>query len=174
MNWLDSANLHAFRLNRSLNFVLRSDFSMADQEEEDLRMALRMSMQQWPPEPKRSKPRESGGAPTGSPDDSPEAKSRRLQRELMAAAAEKRLMMSAKPASPARRNVAFPKEEEGVGGLAGDDGRKEVSCGVELSDADSNQLFSMVFGNGVSKGILAQWCNQGIRYSFFFLFYMLE
>nr|CAN68236.1 hypothetical protein VITISV_014959 [Vitis vinifera] len=136
---------------------------MADQEEEDLRMALRMSMQQWPPEPKRSKPRESGGAPTGSPDDSPEAKSRRLQRELMAAAAEKRLMMSGKPASPARRNVAFPKEEkDGVAGGAGGDGRKEVSCGMELSDADVNQLFSMVFGNDVSKGILAQWCNQGI------------
>lgn len=129
-------------------------------------MALRMSMQQWPPEPKRSKPRESGGAPTGSPDDSPEAKSRRLQRELMAAAAEKRLMMSGKPASPARRNVAFPKEEkDGVAGGAGGDGRKEVSCGMELSDADVNQLFSMVFGNDVSKGILAQWCNQGIRFS---------
>ena len=129
-------------------------------------MALRMSMQQWPPEPKRSKPRESGGAPTGAPDDSPEAKSRRLQRELMAAAAEKRLMMSGKPASPARRNVAFPKEEkDGVAGGAGGDGRKEVSCGMELSDADVNQLFSMVFGNDVSKGILAQWCNQGIRFS---------
>jgi hypothetical protein len=25
-------------------------------------------------------------------------------------------------------------------------------------------LFSMVFGSGVSKDILAQWSNQGIRY----------
>lgn len=130
-------------------------------------MALRMSMQQWPPEPKRSMPRESGGAPTGSPDDSPEAKSRRLQRELMAAAAEKRLMMSGKAESPARRNVAFTKEEKSVGAEdEGGDVRKEVSCGMELSDVDANQLFSMIFGNGVSEGILARWCNQGIRYSF--------
>ena len=169
LNWPDSAILDAIRLNSEPSFGSSIWFLMADQEEEDLRMALRMSMQQWPPEPKRSMPRESGGAPMGSPDDSPEAKSRRLQRELRAAAAEKRLMMSGKVVSPARRNVAFSKEEKGgAAGGGGGDGRKVVTCGMELSDADANQLFSMVFGNGVSEGILARWCNQGIRYFSFY------
>ncbi|GMY14015.1 hypothetical protein FCV25MIE_09254 [Fagus crenata] len=63
--------------------------SMADQEE-DLRMAMRMSMQPSPLEPKRSKPRDAPArAPDVSPDESPDSKSGRLQRELMATAAEK-------------------------------------------------------------------------------------
>jgi hypothetical protein len=33
-----------------------------------------------------------------------------------------------------------------------------------LSVEESDQLFSIVFGNEVSKSVLAQWTNQGIRY----------
>ncbi|KAL3592549.1 hypothetical protein D5086_011189 [Populus alba] len=111
---------------------------MADQEEEDLRMALRMSMQNSPPEPKRSKPRDAG-APVASPEDL-----RRMKRELMAAAAEKRLLETRVDSpSPSQRGVR----------------------GKELSSEEANELFSMVFGSCVSNDILAQWSNQGIRFS---------
>lgn len=134
---------------------------MADQEEEDFQMALRMSMQHSPPEPKRSKPRDAAisGVVSGSPEESPEAKSRRLQRELMAAAAEKRMMAAKSASSPLVK-----------GGKSGEVGRKEVSClesgnlSKELSLEEANQLFFMVFGNEVSNSVLAQWSNQGIRY----------
>ncbi|KDP43000.1 hypothetical protein JCGZ_25186 [Jatropha curcas] len=131
---------------------------MADQEEEDLRMALRMSMQNSPPEPKRSKPRDAIGAPVASPEDS-----RRRQRELMAAAAEKRLAEN-KIASPSKatdrgpsKSVEFAKKK--------DFGSRESNLGKELSIEEANQLFTMVFGSVVSKDILAQWSNQGIRFS---------
>lgn len=142
---------------------------MADQqEEEDLRMALRMSMQHTPPEPKRSKPRDGAGACVGataisSPEESPEAKSRRLQRELMASAAEKRMLAtkSASSASPIKVShdsaVSVSKEKELVA--------VEGNSGKELSLEDANQLLFMVFGSEVSKDILAQWTNQGIRFS---------
>ena len=130
---------------------------MADQqEEEDLRMALRMSMQNSPPEPKRSKPREAANSAT-----TPE-ESRRLQRELMASAAEKRMVVVAKSIP----DSSYPSKSE----RGGDLGRKEmeikakeVNLGNELSEEEAYQLFSMVFGSGVSKDILAQWSNQGIR-----------
>ncbi|XP_028757233.1 ubiquitin carboxyl-terminal hydrolase MINDY-3 [Neltuma alba] len=135
---------------------------MADQEEEDFQMAIRMSMQPSPPEPKRSKPRDAAisGVVSGSPEESPEAKSRRLQRELMAAAAEKRMMAAKSVSSPIVK-----------GGKSGEGGRKEESYLVsgnlskELSQEESIQLFFMVFGNEVSKSVLAQWSNQGIRFS---------
>lgn len=138
---------------------------MADQEEDDLRMALRMSMQHSPPEPKRSKPRDApAGSPAGSPQESPESKSRRLQRELMAAAAEKR-MLAARPTTAAAglgsgsaSKVEKKAEELGVEGSGSGSGK-------ELSEEDAQQLFSMVFGSEVSKDILAQWTNQGIRFS---------
>ncbi|WCJ43372.1 Ubiquitin carboxyl-terminal hydrolase MINDY-3 [Euphorbia peplus] len=130
---------------------------MADQEEEDLRMALRMSMQNSPPEPKRSKPRDAPAAP-GPPEDS-----RRLQRELMAAAAEKRLL-ACKVDSPCKpvdkspvKTADFDKKKEFCA--------KEGTLGKALSNEEANQLFSMVFGSVVSKDILAQWSNQGIRFS---------
>uniref|UniRef100_A0A2P2JQM8 Uncharacterized protein MANES_18G091200 n=1 Tax=Rhizophora mucronata TaxID=61149 RepID=A0A2P2JQM8_RHIMU len=135
---------------------------MADQEEEDLRMALRMSMQNSPPEPKRSKPRETAAAPeVVSPEDS-----RRLQREVMAAAAEKRIL-AAKIASPSKptdthgspnKIADFSKKQRELGA-------QERNLGLKLSSDEANQLFSMVFGSGVSKDILAQWSNQGIRFS---------
>ncbi|XP_065880911.1 uncharacterized protein [Euphorbia lathyris] len=131
---------------------------MADQEEEDLRMALRMSMQNSPPEPKRSKPRDSVGAPMVSPEDS-----RRLQRELMAAAAEKRLH-AFKVASPSKPIDKSPGKTADFG-REKDIGAKEGTLGKALSNEEANQLFSMVFGGVVSKDILAQWSNQGIRFS---------
>ncbi|PQP97945.1 protein FAM188A isoform X2 [Prunus yedoensis var. nudiflora] len=143
---------------------------MADHEE-DLRTALRMSMQNSPPEPKRSKPRDGpAGAPTGLPEESSEVKTRRLQRELMATAAEKR-MLDAKKASPSPSSVSGSAGSSGSG-LAAKVVRKdkelsleEVNLGKGLSEEDAKQLFSMVFGAEVTKGILAQWSNQGIRFS---------
>ncbi|MBA0808467.1 hypothetical protein Gohar_024206 [Gossypium harknessii] len=134
---------------------------MADQqEEEDLKMALRMSMQNSPPEPKRSKPRDTAILPaTTTPEDS-----RQLQRELMAAAAEKRMLAAAKAAPPSssqsknERSGDFEMKEA-------EKKAKEVNLGNELSDKEAHQLFAMVFGTGVSKDILAQWSNQGIRFS---------
>nr|KJB59413.1 hypothetical protein B456_009G253500 [Gossypium raimondii] len=134
---------------------------MADQqEEEDLRMALRMSMQNSPPEPKRSKPRDTAILPAAT---TPE-ESRQLQRELMAAAAEKRVLAAAKAAPPSssqsknERSGDFEMKEA-------EKKAKEVNLGNELSDKEAHQLFAMVFGTGVSKDILAQWSNQGIRFS---------
>ncbi|KAG4147775.1 hypothetical protein ERO13_D05G244400v2 [Gossypium hirsutum] len=134
---------------------------MADQqEEEDLRMALRMSMQNSPPEPKRSKPRDTAMLPAAK---TPE-ESRQLQRELMAAAAEKRMLAAAKAAPPSssqsknERSGDFEMKEA-------EKKAKEVNLGNELSDKEAHQLFAMVFGTGVSKDILAQWSNQGIRFS---------
>ncbi|KAL2324626.1 hypothetical protein Fmac_023684 [Flemingia macrophylla] len=137
-------------------------------EEEDLQMAIRMSMT---PEPKRSKPRDAvAGAVSGSPKESPESKTRR--RELMAAAAEKRMAaavrLSPSKSPPARLSPSTPPPAMKGGEL----GRrveepllKGVNSSKELSPDVANQLFSMVFGTEVSKGILAQWSNQGIRFS---------
>ncbi|XVF39090.1 hypothetical protein PTKIN_Ptkin01aG0007400 [Pterospermum kingtungense] len=133
---------------------------MADQqEEEDLKMALRMSMQNSPPEPKRSKPREPANSATTTPEDS-----RRLQRELMAAAAEKRMLAAAKsvpassPASKSEKGGDLARKEIEIKA-------KKVNLGNELSEEEAHQLFFMVFGSLVSKDILAQWSNQGIRFS---------
>ncbi|KAG7594189.1 Ubiquitin interacting motif [Arabidopsis thaliana x Arabidopsis arenosa] len=139
---------------------------MADhQEDEDLKLALKMSMQYNPPEPKRSKPiEEETGSGSQSGGESPEAKSRRLQRELMAAAAEKRMVLFPTSPSPVNKARVLPirvvgdKDDEVVKSVGSD-------LGKELSVEESDQLFSMVFGNEVSKSVLAQWTNQGIRFS---------
>jgi len=55
------------------------------------------------------------------------------------------------------KSKPLPQRE---GGAGVDDGR----TGRGLSSEEACQLFSMVFGSDVSKGILAQWSNQGIRY----------
>ncbi|KAG4148212.1 hypothetical protein ERO13_D05G272200v2 [Gossypium hirsutum] len=133
---------------------------MADQqEEEDLRMALRMSMQNSPPEPKRSKPREAANLATTTPEES-----RRLQRELMAAAAEKRMLATGKSV-PASGSPLKSDSGGDIGTKEMEIKAKEVKLGNELSEKEAYQLFFMVFGNGVSKDILAQWSNQGIRFS---------
>ncbi|GAB2212931.1 hypothetical protein Drorol1_Dr00020937 [Drosera rotundifolia] len=148
---------------------------MADQEDEDLQMALRMSMQSSPsspppPEPKRSKPREFFSSPSGKVEETEEARSRRVKREILAAAAEKRMMaarlgsaeaVSSPPkcaGSEAVKSVAVVRNEERVE-------RKGGGGGGELSEDEANKLFTMVFGGSLSKEILAQWSNQGIRFS---------
>ncbi|OWM90759.1 hypothetical protein CDL15_Pgr020722 [Punica granatum] len=134
-------------------------------------MALRMSMQHSPPEPKRSRPRDEAGASAPSPEES-----RRMQRELMAAAAEKRMLAlqsatgaaappppaSALAAPPAAASSApqAPKDDKSTGFVKTEKGMER-----ELSSEEAYELFSMVFGHDVSKGILAQWSNQGIRFS---------
>ncbi|CAI8604353.1 unnamed protein product [Vicia faba] len=135
---------------------------MADRgEDEDLEMAIRMSMT---PEPKRNKPRdEVAGVVSGLPEDSPESKTRR--RELMAAAAEKRMatVVRVSPLSPVG-NKELKKGGEVVRRVDELPLRDQSLC-KELSAEEANKLFVMVFGSQVSKDILAQWCNQGIRFS---------
>lgn len=154
---------------------------MADQEDDDLKMALRMSLQSDSPEPKRSKPGEN--AVGGEEEESPEVRNRRKQRELMAAAAEKRMMAakhaaaSASPAATvfgtAEKGGAIAAKQEKPGGsstgldMALNLGKledKSVNLGKELSVAEAEQLFSLVFGSEVTKEVLRQWSNQGIRY----------
>ncbi|CAN4116491.1 unnamed protein product [Withania somnifera] len=158
---------------------------MADQEDEELKMALRMSMQKESPEHKRSKPgeevsggsRSSGGREEG---ESPEVKNRRLQRELMAAAAEKRMMGMAKNVvvvekknGGSGRVIVECKVDKSVNLVKGEDKNvnlvkgeeKNVNLGEDLSIEEANELFSMIFGCEVTKDILGQWTNQGIRFS---------
>lgn len=148
---------------------------MADQEDEELKMALRMSMQKESPEPKRSKPGEEVSG--GEEGESPDVKNRRLQRELMAAAAEKRMMAVAKNVVVEKsggsgsgvveckdKSVNLVKgEDKNVNLVKGEE--KNVNLVEELSNAEANQLFSMIFGCEVTKDILGQWTNQGIRFS---------
>lgn len=136
--------------------------SIADQEDEDLKMALRLSMQQnESPEPKRSKSKEDSGV-----EESSEAMNRRTQRELMAAAAEKRRATVGSVEIVKDVSIAgLGDEGEGEGMNLDENEEKSGNLGVELPVAEANQLFLMIFGEGVSKDVLAQWCNQGIRFS---------
>ncbi|KAL1533497.1 ubiquitin carboxyl-terminal hydrolase MINDY-3-like [Salvia divinorum] len=140
--------------------------SIADQEDEDLQMALRLSMQQHEsPEPKRSKSKEESGAEDLA-DESPEAKTRRRQRELMVAAAEKRMVASSSVEVVEDVDIEGPDDEAKGKGVSLDEGEaKNGDSGMELPLDEANQLFSMIFGGGVSKDVLTQWCNQGIRFS---------
>lgn len=139
-------------------------------------MALRMSMQHETPEPKRSKPGENKDT-VGEEVESQELKNRRMQRELMASAAEKRMMAARNAATASAVRVEKSGKEEKSSGAATEgsvtnQGKKIslVKCegkignsGIELSMAEAHQLFSMIFGGEVTKDILAQWSNQGIR-----------
>lgn len=144
---------------------------MADREDEELQMALRMSLQSSPPEAKRSKPRE--GA-----EESPEARNRRLQRELMASAAEKRIRATENKSPSLSPKVESPNKNVGPSGVpvsiteARRTVERKVRSGEALPPEVANELFSMVFGSGVSKGILAQWSNQGIRFGIAFYFFL--
>ncbi|KAH6824091.1 ubiquitin interaction motif-containing protein [Perilla frutescens var. hirtella] len=137
--------------------------SIADQEDEDLKMALRLSMQQHEsPEPKRSKSKEDSGI-----EESPEAKNRRTQRELMAAAAEKRMATVRSVEIVEDVDIATPDDEVSGKDLSLDEAEeaKIGNSAMELPVVEAEQLFLMIFGEGVSKDVLAQWCNQGIRFS---------
>ncbi|WVZ14451.1 hypothetical protein V8G54_012017 [Vigna mungo] len=111
------------------------------------------------PETKRSKPQDAAaGAVSESSKDSSESKIRR--RELMAAAAEKRIAtVKVLPSS------LLPGKKSGELGRRKELRLKSVNLSKELSVEEANQLFSMVFGNEVSKGILAQWSNRRIWFS---------
>ncbi|KAK1275594.1 hypothetical protein QJS04_geneDACA001771 [Acorus gramineus] len=145
-------------------------------------MALRMSLQPSPPEPKRSKLRE-GGLIAG---ESPEAKELRTQRELRAAAAERRMLSAAAKSALSSSGVRSPERmaDESVSMSTGSEERREVVpvvgkteavCDVmevrdvvveqELPPEVAEKLFYMVFGSNISKDILGQWSNQGIRFS---------
>lgn len=153
---------------------------MADHEDEELKMALRMSLQNESPEPKRSKPGEVSAG--GDEEESPAARNRRKQRELMAAAAEKRMMASkhaaASVAATGIENAENRGETAAVQEIPGGSSaglvkaltlekpeHENVNLGKELSAAEAEQLFSLIFGSTVSRDILGQWTNQGIRYS---------
>lgn len=166
---------------------------MADHDEDELQMALRMSLQQPAPEPKRSKPRENANANANanvntnanagdSSSEVSEATNRRLQRELLAAAAEKRMLAqtAAKAQNPAVSNPPpsqgfassdikekpFPAEKTLPPSQQVSKGKRTMDDeGQSLSSLESEQLYKMVFGNAVSKDILSQWCNQGFRFS---------
>ncbi|XP_077248646.1 ubiquitin interaction motif-containing protein isoform X2 [Tasmannia lanceolata] len=127
-------------------------------------MALRMSLQPSPPDAKRSKPRENAGISMENPEESPEVKNRRLRRELMAAAAEKRMQMVGSVVAKAEKSVSSSVIQKTEAVSSGEEGRN-VNFGEELSAAVANQLFTMVFGASVSRDILMQWSNQGIRFS---------
>eukprot|EP01018_Ginkgo_biloba_P011782 Gb_39285 [translate_table: standard] len=167
---------------------------MADHDDEELQMALRMSLQPAP-EPKRSKPRENAGVSSVSPvsGESAEARNKRLQRELHAAAAEKRMLASqivkASPRGerenagsnspqqagmqgflestkkPAAENRPLSSTQQIVGEKVYRGKRSADEESQALSIQDAEQLYKMVFGISVSKDILAQWCNQGFRFS---------
>ncbi|XP_047333131.1 ubiquitin carboxyl-terminal hydrolase MINDY-3-like [Impatiens glandulifera] len=147
---------------------------MADHEDDDFKMALKMSMQLETPEPKRSKPWENS-ASEGSPKEESEIMKRRVQRNLMAAAAEKRMMSAMNNAvqteKKVEKDVVFKQEEIGNSSdtqmqTVSDDCKNNcLDFGLQLSPDEANQLFSIVFGGDVTKGILAQWSNQGIRFS---------
>ncbi|GFP80192.1 protein fam188b [Phtheirospermum japonicum] len=171
---------------------------MADQEDEDMKTGLRQSTPQHEsPEPKRSKPWENSGVggEAAQPDESPEVRNRCVQREIMAAAAEKRMAAAAvknvltakdvkiaekRPAgievaaTPAAKSAESVKDVK-IRGLEGDRKGKganleNVEGGSGISDTslsvlEADELFLMIFGNMVSKDILAQWSNQGIRFS---------
>ncbi|CAI9754414.1 unnamed protein product [Fraxinus pennsylvanica] len=128
------------------------------------------------PEPKRSKSRDDYGGSGEVPEESPEMKNQRMRRELMASAAEKRM----EAAKNAAATVSAPKSAESMKEVkisgSGIEGKskslsletcqeKNGNSGAELSTADAHQLFSMIFGNEVSRNVLAQWSNQGIRFS---------
>ncbi|CAJ2666277.1 unnamed protein product [Trifolium pratense] len=129
---------------------------MTDLDDEELQMAIQMSMQCMqisPSEPKRSNPVETAAGEVVS--ELPEANNRRFQREKMAAAAEKRLMAGSESGSNVVKRENQEVEELEDGSIVSKD----------LSIEEVNELFVMVFGYEVSKGILEQWCNQGIRFS---------
>lgn len=140
------------------------------EEDEELQMALRMSLQSSPPEAKRSKP--GGFAGSASVDDeSAEERNRRIQRELMAAAAEKRMraMGKAKVGEEVERSR---KGDEATKKEGGGERKAPFELGEELSLSVVEELFGIIFGEEVTKDVLAQWCNQGIRSDFLVPFFI--
>uniref|UniRef100_A0A0D6QZU1 ubiquitinyl hydrolase 1 n=1 Tax=Araucaria cunninghamii TaxID=56994 RepID=A0A0D6QZU1_ARACU len=152
---------------------------MADHDDEELKMALQMSLQP-PPEAKRSKPLENAG--TSDSNEAPDARARRLQREQLADAAEKRMLFAqmnkagnaapslvrvqqavTAPASPAKERP--PPAERPSQPLPQQVKRSVERESQSLSSGQAEELYHMVFGRTVTKDILSQWCKQGFRFS---------
>ncbi|KAG6549759.1 hypothetical protein Mapa_008739 [Marchantia paleacea] len=171
---------------------------MGEHDDEELQRAFRMSLQPVP-DAKRSKPRDNAtlSSPPATPPSSTEtaeARDRRLQREILAAAAEQRRTRSmARGGSPgfidpsisSSSQVNVSNEHRSPGKIAAPvQDRLQGQAGVrELGEKSvrgkrrvederqqlpyrvAEQLHTMVFGTNVSKDVLAQWCNQGFRFS---------
>ncbi|KAL3641128.1 hypothetical protein CASFOL_016096 [Castilleja foliolosa] len=139
---------------------------MADQEEEDLKMALKLSLQDYEAlELKRSKSREYFGVDREAPP-TPEVKNQLIQPELIAAAAEKRFAAGKSVESAMGvDSKGLGDEGKGEGVIVAKGADKSGTSVIELSTIEANKLFLMIFGEGVSKDVLAQWSNQGIRFS---------
>ncbi|CAM6105339.1 unnamed protein product [Calypogeia fissa] len=176
---------------------------MGEHDDEELQRAFRMSLQPIP-DAKRSKPRDNASlsspppATQPSPSETADARNRRLQRELLAAAAEQRRTktaawggslsgaMDAPVPSSSLEVVSDSRSPSGVAAPVQDrvsGSSLQISSGREVGekivrgkrrvDDDrqylpyrlAEQLYTMVFGTNFSKDVLAQWCNQGFRFS---------
>lgn len=140
------------------------------EDDEELQMALRMSLQGSPPEAKRSKPHDFagvGGGLASASDESTDARNRRIQRELRASAAENRIRAMGK-AKGGEEDAERSRKRDEVTKKGEDRGERKAlfESGEELSPTLVEELFGMIFGGGVTKDVLAQWCNQGIRSGF--------
>lgn len=146
------------------------------EEDDDLEMALRMSLQSSPPDAKRSKPGDFAGVSGGSAsvgDESVEARNRRQQRELWAEAAEKRIRAMGKAKVGGEEVERSRKGDESTKKEGGGEKKALFESGEELSLPVVEELFSMIFGGGVTRDVLAQWCNQGIRSGFNWFFVVI-
>ncbi|KAL2649670.1 hypothetical protein R1flu_017798 [Riccia fluitans] len=173
---------------------------MGEHDDEELQRAFRMSLQPVIPDAKRSKPRDNAitlASPPATPpsptEESAEARDRRVQRELLAAAAEQRRtrLSMARPGfvdvssssqidilvnehrTPSK-GAAAQIQDRMQGGQASvrELGEKSMRGKRRVEDERqqlpyrlAEQLHTMVFGTNVSKDVLAQWCNQGFRFS---------
>eukprot|EP00249_Psilotum_nudum_P014067 c24646_g1_i1 orf=494-2491(+) len=175
---------------------------MGEPDDEELQRAFLMSLQPAP-DAKRSKPGDNIGTPFATttgvvPGESSDARDRRMQRELRAAAAERRMLAnkelcssslfeqqalspekcsripqtmfpphaSSKPSSSGKVSGSERHGNPRDDGDRGTRGRRKVSdIGEQLPFHVADQLFTLVFGSNVSKDVLAQWCNQGFRFS---------
>lgn len=139
---------------------------MAGQEGENKKMALSMQ-QNESPEPKRSKPMDTtdaGEVMVASGQEVLATNNMLLQRELVAAAAVRQTVT----ANSVVKNVETSESEvdrKGKSVQLEESEAKSESPGMMLSVADANKIFLTTFGNGVTKDVLSQWSNQGIRFS---------
>lgn len=148
--------------------------AMGEHDDEELKLAFRMSLQPAP-DAKRSKPRDIT--------ESPEAMDRRLQRELRAAAAEQRRVSALgalDPSSSVQVDVPLTKlrtptkltdRSEGLAPLRDATAEKTNRGKRRVEDERqqlplrlAEQLYLLVFGTKVSKDVLCQWCHQGFRF----------
>ena len=142
--------------------------AMGEHDDEELKLAFRMSLQPPAPDAKRSKPRDVISNETS------EAMDRRLQRELRAAAAEQRRLSALGPldVSSSVKLRTPTKLTEGLAPLRDAEKRTTMNRGKRRVEDEcqqlplrvAEQLYMLVFGSQVSKDVLCQWCHQGFRF----------